>query len=79
MFHKNNFENYSGFQGDKRFKDLSVQEWVHLITSFLEITSYLAFAGFLMYKYTSNSDHYVFSAMVIILFGMVKINVLLVE
>jgi len=47
-------------------KNFRAQEWLHLALSMITIIGYLAFAGFLMVKYGSGSDHYVFSSLIII-------------
>ena len=57
------------FKGEKSCKDIRPPEWIHLIVSLLNNCGYLSFVGFLMYKYPSESDHYVFCALILIKFG----------
>jgi len=53
---------------EKTCKDFRVHEWIHLVISLLNNCAYLTLAGYLMYKYMSDSDHYVISTVIIVKF-----------
>ncbi|ODM87866.1 hypothetical protein Ocin01_18815 [Orchesella cincta] len=55
---------------EKSCKDFRVHEWIHLVISLLNNCAYLTLAGYLMYKYMSDSDHYVISTVIIVKFAV---------
>lgn len=60
---------FAFLQSEKSCKDFHVHEWIHLVFSLLTNCSYLTLSGYLMYKYMSDSDHYVISTVIIVKFG----------